>query len=205
MKFKFLEKIKEKYNSTDKKKLFIYIALVFVLLVIVWAFLTALIITKNFNRAQVLGNENRQELDVSSLILVETKDNVKYWEIYARSGNYDSSNKIATLNNVTGNFYQDNEVSMSFEAAQGTYNEEKQEIILNSRTFIVLKDGTSLHCDKLTWTGSDHDIIVNGNVEIQRDNEIISKADKGIISADYSKFKIVGKAVTKLYETKEKK
>ena len=156
-------------------------------------------------RTQLLGTENKQELGVSSVILVETKEDEKFWEIYAKSGSYDSDNKVAMLNSVIGNFYQDNEVSMSFESSKGSYNEQKQEIILYENTHIVIKDGTSLFCDTLIWSGSDKDIIVRGNVKIVRDNELFSEAEEGVIASDYSKFKIKGNSVTKLYESKEKK
>ena len=136
---------------------------------------------------------------------VYTKEDQKYWEIYAKSGNYDSENKVAMLNNTVGNFYKDNEVAMSFESSRGSYNETKQQIILYDKTHIVIKDGTSLHCDTLIWSGSDKDIIVEGNVVIEKAGELQTKAERGIISSDYSKFKIMGNTVTKLYESKEKK
>ena len=199
------QKLIDKYKKISKKRLFVFVALFLTVTIISWAFLSAFVITKNFNRSQIFGSENRQELDVSSVVLVETKDDQKFWEIYAKSGSYDSDNKVAMLNTVVGNFYQDNEVSMSFESTRGTYNEIKQQIILYDKTHIVIKDGTSLFCDTFIWSGSDKDIILEGNVRIERDNQFIAQADKGIISSDYSKFKIVGNSVTKLYEAKEKK
>lgn len=199
-----INKFKDKYKNVNKKKFYIALAGVLAFLVILWAFVSAIVITKNFNREQLLGTENKQELDVKSLILVESRDDKKYWEIYAKTGNYDSENKIAFLNNVTGNFYKDNEVSMSFESSKGSYNEAKQEIILYDDTHIVIKDGTTLYCDTLVWQGSDKDIKVDGDVRIIKDNQLLSRGEKGIISADYSKFKLIGNAVTKLYETKEK-
>lgn len=201
---KFIQRIKDKYQKSNKKKLFFSLAVFLSVFVILWAFLSAIIITKNFNREQLLGTENKQELDISSVILVETKNDQKYWEIYAKSGSYESENKVAMLNNVVGNFYKDNEVSMSFESSKGSYNESKQQIILYDNTHIVIKNGTSLYCDTLIWSGSNNDIIVEGNVKIEKDGELISTADKGIISSNYSKFKIIGNSVTKLYEAKRK-
>jgi LPS export ABC transporter protein LptC len=200
-----LKNLKEKYNKANKKKLFVSCAALFAVSLILWAFLSAIFITKNFNRNQLLGTENKQELDVSSLILVETKDDEKFWEIYAKSGNYDSDNKVAMLDNIIGNFYKDNQVSMSFESSKATYNEEKREIILYDRTHIVIKDGTSLYCDTLIWQGSDKDIIAKGNIKIEKENKLYSTAKEAVISADYTKFKIIGNTSTKLYETKEKK
>ena len=189
----------------NKKQITYLAALLAVIGVLTWAFVSAGIITHNFNRDQLVGTENRQELDISGIILTETKAGEKYWEIYAESGYYNSDNKVAMLENVTGNFYKDNAVSMSFESSKGTYNETKKQIILYQDTHIVLKDETSLYTDRMTWSGSDKEIIADGNVKINRKNELIATAKKAVISPDYATFKIVGKTVTKIYDLKEKK
>lgn len=191
-------------NLTKKRKIYflVFLALVGVLL---WAFITAGIITRSFNRSQLVGTENRQELDISSIILTETKGDKKYWEIYGEKGYYNSDDRVALLENITGNFYSNNEVSMSFESTKGTYNEVKKQIIMYSNTHIVIKDGTSLYCDKLIWSGSDKDVIAQGHIRILRSGQLVTTAQKAIISSDYSKFKIVGKTVTKLYDLKENK
>ncbi len=188
---------------TKKKKIYTIVFLT-IAGVLAWAFITAGVITRNFNRDQLVGTENRQELDISSIILTETKGDKKYWEIYGEKGYYNSDNRVALLENVVGNFYSDNEVSMSFESSKGTYNEVKKQIILYNDTHIVIKDGTSLYCDRLVWSGSDKDVIAEGNIKINRNNELIATAQKAIINSDYSKFEIVGKTVTKLYKIKEK-
>ena len=187
-----------------KRIIYLILGLV-VVTVLAWAFIGAGIITRNFNRDQLVGTENRQELDISGIILTETKEDKKYWEIYAEKGYYSSDNKVAILENVTGNFYSNNEVSMSFESSKGTYNEEKSQIILYNNTHIVIKDGTSLYTDRLIWSGSDKDIIADGNVKIKRNRQLVSTAKKAVISPDYADFKIIGTTVTKLYDLKEKK
>ena len=188
------------------KRQITYLALIIsVIGVLAWAFISAGVITHNFNRDQLVGTENRQELDISGIILTETKEDKKYWEIYGEKGYYNSDNRVALLDNVTGNFYRDNGVTMSFESSSGTYNEVKKEIILYNNTHIVIKDGTSLWADRLVWSGSDKEIIATGHIKINRNNELIATAEKAIISPDYADFKIVGKTVTKLYDLKEKK
>lgn len=188
------------------KKRTIYLGVFSILVgVLAWAFITAGIITRNFNREQLIGTENSQKLDISSIILTETKGDKKYWEIYGETGSYNSDDKIALLENVIGNFYSDNKVSMSFESSKGTYNETKKQVILYNDTHIVIKDGTSLYCDRLIWSGSDKDVIAQGHIKINRDNKLIATADKATINPDYSDFKIIGKTVTKLYDLKEKK
>ena len=192
------------FKKLGKKRLTYIGIFLSIVIVLAWAFISAGVITRNFNRSQLVGTENRKELDISSIILTETKGDKKYWEIYGETGYYNSDNRVAMLENVTGNFYSNNDVSMSFESSRGTYNEVKKQIILYQDTHIVLKDGTSLRCDRLTWSGSDKDIVATGHIRINRNNELVSTAQKALITPDYSDFKIIGKTVTKLYETKEK-
>ncbi|MCQ2789933.1 MAG: LPS export ABC transporter periplasmic protein LptC [bacterium] len=197
------EKILEFVNKVGKKRLALIAAFLLFVLVLIWAFLGAAIITKNFNREQLEGTENKQSLDISDIILTETKDNVKFWEIYAEKGSYDSDNKVASLRNIAGNFYRDNEVSMSFVSSKGTYDEVKKQIVTYENTRIAIKDGTVMNCDRLVWSGSDKPIVATGHIRINRDNKLISTAQKAVISSDYSKFKIVGATKTELFDSKE--
>ena len=169
-----------------------------------WAFISAGVITHNFNRSQLQTDQDRQEAMINGIILTETKDEKKYWEIYGETGNYDSKNGVAMLNNVVGNFYdENNEVSMSFESSKGTYNEKKEQIILYDDTFIVLKDLTTLRANKLVWTGKDVPIVAQGNVRITRKSDLLATAKKVEISPDYNTFKIIGNTVSKVYSDKE--
>lgn len=193
------------FKKLGRKKITVLIVLLSLVGVLAWAFISAGIITKNFNRQQLIGTENSQQLEISSIILTETKGDKKYWEIYGEKGYYNSDNKVAIMENITGNFYGNNEVSMSFESSKGTYNEVKKQVILYDNTHIVIKDGTSLYCDRLTWSGSDKDVIAQGHIKINRNNELISTAERAVIDPSYAHFKIVGKTVTKLYDLKNKK
>lgn len=169
-----------------------------------WAFISAGVITHNFNRSQLQTDQDRQEAMINGIILTETKDEKKYWEIYGETGNYDSKNGVAMLNNVIGNFYdENNEVSMSFESSKGTYNEKKEQIILYEDTFIVLKDLTTLRANKLVWTGKDIPIVAEGNVRITRKSDLLATAKKVEISPDCNTFKIIGNTVSKVYSDKE--
>lgn len=194
----------QKISKKRKRRLYflVFLVLFFVLL---WAFITAGIITHNFNRNVLQGAEDKQEIDVSGVILTESKNGLKYWEMYAETGSYSNKENIAMLNNIIGNFYKDKEVAMSFEASRGTYNEKKKQIILYDNTFIALKDGISLSTDRLIWSGSDKDILIKGNIKINKGNELISSGDEGVISPDYTHFKITGNTKTQLLDLKEKK
>lgn len=194
----------EKFKKISKKQKAYIAMFVAIIGLLAWAFISAGVITHNFNRSQLQTDQDRQEAQIDGIILTETKAEKKYWEIYGETGNYDSKNGVAMLDNVVGNFYDDkNEVSMSFESSKGTYNENKGQIILYQDTFIVLKDLTTLRANKLVWSGSDVPTVAEGNVRITRNDELLATAKKVIISPNYETFKIVGNTVSKVYSDKE--
>ena len=196
----------ERIKSLSKKQKAYIAAFGAIVGLLAWAFISAGVITHNFNRSQLQTDQDRQEAVIDGIILTETKKKKKYWEIYGETGNYDSKNGVAILNNVIGNFYDDdNQVSMSFESSRGTYNEKKGQIILYENTYIVLKDFTTLRANRLVWSGKDIPTIAEGNVRITRKTELLATAKKVEISPDYEKFKIIGNAVSKVYNDKENK
>lgn len=196
----------ERIKSLSKKQKAYIAAFGAIVGLLAWAFISAGVITHNFNRSQLQTDQDRQEAVIDGIILTETKNEKKYWEIYGETGNYDSKNGVAILNNVIGNFYDDdNQVSMSFESSKGTYNEKKGQIILYENTYIVLKDFTTLRANKLVWSGKDIPTVAEGNVRITRKTDLLATARKVEISPDYEKFKIIGNTVSKVYNDKENK
>ena len=194
-----VRKLLKRIKKMDKKKrAYLYIVLV-IIAIMLWAFISAGLITGNFNRSQLKGAENGQKVDAVGIIITETKDAKKYFEIYGETGSYDNERSVATLHNVVGNFYKDGEVAMSFQSSKGSYDEKTGTITLYEHTYIVLKDETSLEADRLTWSGSDKDTVAEGNVKIKKSDEMNALADKCIISPGYEKFKIVGQTQTKIY------
>lgn len=191
-------------NLSRKKKAYIY-AFAALASIMVWAFISAGVITHDFNRSQLSTDKDRQEALINGIILTETKDEKKYWEMYGETGAYDSNNEIAMMDNVIGNFYKENKVGMSFQSSKGTYNASTKVIVLYQDTFIVLEDGTTLKADRLRYAGSDRPVVATGNVKITRDNNFVATADKVEISPDYEHFKITGNTTSKIYDTKETK
>ncbi len=189
-------------NLSKKKRLYIIVVLV-ISSILAWAFITAKVITHDFNRQQVEGKQDEQKALVHGVILTETKNDQKYWEIYGDSGQWNSNNGEAQLNGVLGNFYKDNEVSMSLKSSKGTYNSNTRAITLYEDTLIVLKDGITLNADKLVWLNSSSPIVAEGHIKIQKGNQLVSTADKITISPNYESFKIEGNTVSKVYEDKE--
>ncbi|MCQ2744497.1 MAG: LPS export ABC transporter periplasmic protein LptC [bacterium] len=195
----YFKNIIPKFQTLDKRKK-IYVVILFVILAVLsWAFISAGIITGSFNRAQIKNGPEQQKVNAEGIIITETKDGTKYFEIYGENGNYDNKDKIARLNNVIGNFYKNNEVYMSFQSSKGEYDEKEKSITLYENTYIVLQNDTSLEANKLIWGGSDKDTVAEGHVRIKRGKDMIAIADKCIIGANYDKFKIIGNTKTKVF------
>ncbi len=199
-----LKGIFARFKNLDKKKRACLIVVLGFVFIMGWAFLSAALITANYTRAQLKGSPDEQKVDARGIIITETKDGSKYFEIYGENGHYSNEQSIATLYNVIGNFYKEGNVSMSFQSSKGTYNEKTGEIILYDNTYIVLEDSTSLNTDKLTWSGSDKETVAEGHVVIKKSGEMIATAEKGYIGAGYENFRIAGKTTTKLYEKTKK-
>ena len=192
-----------KWSELSKKRKAYIIGFAGLSVVLLWAFISAGIITHDFNRSQLSLDKDRQEATVNGIVLTETKDRTKYWEMYGETGQYDSNNEVAMMDNVIGNFYKDNEVSMSFQSSKGTYNASKKTIVLYQDTFIVLKDYTTLKADRLRYAGNGVPITAHGNVRITRGNEFLALAEEVEISPDFESFKIIGKTTSKIYEEKK--
>ena len=195
----YWEKAKKRWDKMTKRERSYFIVAVTITMILMWAFITAGVITTNFNRNALRSGIDRQELQVSSMILTETKNGQKFWEIFWETGKYNSDHKIANLNNVVGNFYKDGQVEMSFESSKGIYNEETQEIILYENVFVVLKDETSLKADKLIFEIKTKTLHVEGNIVINKKNTFMATAERALIDSEYSRFKIMGKTSSKVY------
>ena len=187
---------------SKKKRVYLMIALA-VLGILLWAFVNAKIITHDFNRKMVSGEKKQQEAVVKSVILTETRNDQKYWEIYGDTGHWQADSGVAQLDGVWANFYKDNKVSMSLKSSKGTYDSETKIITLYEDTFVAIDGGITLNADKLIYESSDKPIVGEGHIKIRKDNALISTADKIIISPDYTNFKIVGHSVSKIYEDKK--
>lgn len=70
-------------NLSKKQKTYIG-ALAVIVGIWVWAFISAGVITHNFNRSQLQTDQDRQEALMQGIILTETKDEKKYWEYTAK-------------------------------------------------------------------------------------------------------------------------
>ena len=183
----------------SKKKIY-FIVFLSIAILCTAGFLWAWFVTRDI-RKNVSGALNQsQKVIVKNLILTETKEQKKYWELYAKTGAYESSNKVVILTEIIGNFYdKDNNVALSFESPLGTYEDLTKTVTLQWETLIVSKDGSSILADKIEWGGKNSDIIATGNVRIKRNKELATISEKAVFNSDLTFFKIIGNSKTMLF------
>ncbi|MGN0014033.1 MAG: LPS export ABC transporter periplasmic protein LptC [Candidatus Gastranaerophilaceae bacterium] len=184
-----------------KKKNVVYIVLLIVVIAAcAWSFISAGIITKNFQKRLTDESLGKKEATIQNLLITETKDGEKSWELFADNGYYDSDNQVAILNDIVGNFYKDNKVVASFESARGTYNQIKKEIILYEKTLIVYKDGSNVSANRMKWAGKGSDVVAEENVRLQLSSKVVVYAQKAVLTDDFTNLKVIGRTKTEIYD-----
>ena len=183
----------------SKRKITYIVILSLVVLGCAWAFISAGVITKNFKKEAINNAGEKQKLNIENLIITETKEDKKYWELYAESGYYDSQNKVAILYNVIGNFYDDDKDVLSMESSKGTFSEETKKVVLYENSYFIYKDGTDVRADRFVWQGNDKDIVAQGNVIIRRNGELRTFSNEAVLTNQMTSVRIKGRSKTELY------
>ena len=137
---------------------------------------------------------------VNDVVITETKDGIKEWEIYAAVGEYDTKKTNAILTDVVGNYYQNQKVIMSFTSPSGTYNSDTKEVSLTGGVRIVGKDNMELTADKIYWITTDNKVHAEGNVIFNQNNELIALSDKASTTTDLTLFEIMENAEVRVYK-----
>ncbi len=182
-----------------KRNIGYIIVFVVILGACLWAFISAGIITKNFKNKIKNDDMSKKEVDIENLLVTETKNGQKLWELFAENGHYDNKNNVVILNNIIGNFYDDQSVVASFKSAQGTYNAESKKIVLYNDTVIVYKDGSNVRANRIVWAGRDEDIMAQGKIRLEKPNQAIIYGTSARLKHDLSDFEIQGRTRTELY------
>ena len=115
-----------------------------------WAFISASVITKSFKNKIIDQTYKNKEANIESLLVTETDNGKKLWELYADTGMYTDADNVVLLEDLVGNFYEDDKVKASFKADKGTYNNIKKQIILYDNVVLVYFDGTNISTDRHT-------------------------------------------------------
>ncbi len=173
---------------------------------IIWGFIWSWFITRAVRKNSSNNSMKNQHAIVKNIIVTETKEKKKYWEFYAKSGEYNSEHNSIQLNDIIGNFYgKDEDVVLSFKSTKGTYDEKTKKVILDGDNLFVGKNGSQLYADELIWQGNDKDILANGNVQFIMEEKLISKAKNAVFNSNLTHFKIKNGAKTQIFGSEDDK
>lgn len=183
----------------NKKNLGYIILTIIVVMLCLWAFISSVILTKSFKNKIIDQTYNNKSANIQNLLVTETKENEKLWELFADTGRYSDVDNFVFLEGIVGNFYEKNNVKASFKSDKGTYNTSTKEIMLKDNVLLIYSDGTNISCDNIQYKGKNTDITANGNVRIEKPNEAVIYGSKAVLNGDYSNFHVEGKTKTKFY------
>lgn len=188
------------------KKLALKIVFSVFILVLGWGLLWSWFITRTVRKNNSDNSMKNQHAIVKNIIVTETQNEIKYWEFYAKTGEYNSEHNAIQLNDVIGNFYDKNEeVVISFKSQKGNYDEKSKKVILDGENLFVARDGSQLFADKVVWQGQDKDILAYGNIQFIQEGKIVTKANKAVFNPDLTVFKVIGKTKTEIFGDDEQK
>ena len=188
------------------KKLALKIVFSVFILVLGWGLLWSWFITKTVRKNNSDNSMRNQHAIVKNIIVTETQNEIKYWEFYAKTGEYNSEHNAIQLNDVIGNFYDKNEeVVISFKSQKGNYDEKSKKVILDGENLFVARDGSQLYADKVVWQGQDKDILAYGNIQFIQEGKIVTKANKAVFNPDLTVFRVIGKTKTEIFADEEQK
>lgn len=175
----------------------IFIITLFILITI--AFIYAGKWTKDFQEF-LTSQGSVEHATVRDVVITETKNGIKDWEVYSAMAEYDNDNVTATMHDIVGNYYKDGEVVMSFTAPTGTYNSDTKKIELLESVKVVGKNNIKLTTDKISWVTTEDKVYAEGNVIVNKNDEIIAISNKGSITKDFKEMEIMDNAELRVYK-----
>lgn len=175
-----------------KRSIFSIVALGVLLILSVFAFIMSKSMLKDADIVEqdTVGDER---VTIKELIITETKDGKKFWELYAESGRYDNGTNLANLTNIKGNFYsEEGKVVLSVMSPKATFDNIKKEIKLHGGAEAANNREVYIKADEIRWTGAKDRIKAKGNVKIIKEGELMTVSDESSFNTDFSDLKLSG-------------
>lgn len=188
----------------SKKTIISIIILVFLSVLSVWVFFTdstgkIKLNTDTPSSSASKDDKDNEKVKVSDLIITETNEGKKIWEVIAVSGNYEKSMEKIVLKNVKGNFYKDSTVVLSIEAPVAIYDSVNKEVILKNGARALNNKNVLITANEICWAGSKDIITATGNVKITQDNKLMTKSNKSVFNTSFTYLKLSGNSDSYVY------
>ncbi|MEI7473139.1 MAG: LPS export ABC transporter periplasmic protein LptC [bacterium] len=184
----------------SKKFIILALAMSTILLVGLWAYGVSKDITKDLKQTREITAKNDENVDMSGLLLTETKDGQKFWEIYAIKGKYIKNKTIAKLKTVKGNIYKDNKLVLSFKAPDALYNDSNKNLKLMNGALAVSDSGLIISSNQIEWSNKADLFYATGDVRIKQGKKFYSTGNYSVFNREFTSFKMKGHAKTRVYQ-----
>ena len=181
-----------------KRSIFSLIFLAIFGILSTWAFIVSKNIMGEINIADNSPQADEQ-VDLRELIITETKEGKKFWEIYADSGHYNNGTEKAVLKNISGNFYKEGNVVLSVASPVAVYDSEKKEIRLKGGAEALNDKDIYIEAEEICWAGAKDKINARGDVKIIRNKQVMTVSDESSFDTDFTNLKITGDANTYVF------
>lgn len=186
----------------SKKTLISIIILCVLTILSVWVFFSdsGENVKLNTEKSSSVKKTEEEKVKVSDLIITETNEGKKFWEVVAASGNYDKGVDIITLKNIKGNFYKNNTVVLSVEAPLAIYNSVKKEVVLKNGARAANNKNVLITAGEICWAGKTDTITATGNVKIVQDDKMLTTSDKSVFNSSFTRMKLSGNSNSYVYK-----
>jgi len=144
--------------------------------------------------------ENSEKAVVKDIIITETNEGKKFWDVVADSGEYDKTSSATTLYNINGNFYKDGKVVLSVQAPVAIYNSEKKEVILKNGAKAANNKNVIITAKQICWAGTTDTITATGNVKIVQDDKMMTTSDKSVFDSEFTYLNLDGNSDSYVYK-----
>lgn len=184
-----------------KKTLISLIVIIIMILLSIWAFVFSKTMMGDveLNHDENMGDE---QITIKELVITETKEGKKFWEVYADYGKYNNGNDVAVLNNITGNFYKDDEVVMSVMSPKALFNNLTKEVTLFGGAQAANNKNVYIQANEILWAGAKNEVTARGNVKIfKQEDGIMTESDESTFDTDFTNMELSGDANTYVYPT----
>jgi LPS export ABC transporter protein LptC len=171
-----------------------------ILAVSIWAYSVSVDITKDLKETREFTEKSNENVVVRGLLLTETKEGKKFWEVFAQEGEYLNNKSIANMKSVEGNIYKDNKLILSFKAPKATYFADDKELKLSGGVVAASDSKMILSSKELEWSNKDDLFYASGNVKIKQEKKFLSTGNYSVFNRTFTDFKMSGNAKTRIYQ-----
>ena len=186
----------------SKKTLISIIILCALTLLSVWVFFSnpAEKVKVNTEKTPTVKKTVEEQVKILDLIITETNEGKKFWEVVATSGSYDKTVGKINLKNVKGNFYKNDVVVLSIEAPFAVYDSVQKEVVLKNGARAANNKNVLITAKEICWAGKTDLITATGKVRIIQDDKMLTKSDKSVFNSDFTNLRLSGNSDSYVYK-----